>query len=244
MKILLFNPSHPTIGSRIPREHLPPLGLLSVGGPLLDAGNKVKLLDAEFGPMPVVRVVSEARDYNPDAILIGHSGSTSGHPGAMRFVRALRIALPHAWIIYGGVFPTYHWAQIMECEPAIDFIVRGEGEETIVRLVNALEWQESLQDVAGIVFRANTVPGMRRPMEQFRFSGGQVLATPPAPVIRDLDSCRVGWELIDHTRYTYYGKRRAVVSQFSRGCPHHCHYCGQHGFWRAWRHRDPVKFAA
>jgi anaerobic magnesium-protoporphyrin IX monomethyl ester cyclase len=63
-------------------------------------------------------------------------------------------------------------------------------------------------------------------------------------VIRDLDACRVGWELINHRRYTYYGKRRAVVVQFSRGCPHHCHYCGQHGFWRAWRHRDPVKFAA
>src|SRR5690242_15709065 len=139
MKILLLNPSHPAIGSRIPREHLPPLGLLSVGGPLLDAGHHLKLIDAEFGPMPVARVVSEAMDYNPDAILIGHSGSTSAHPGAMRFARALRTALPHAWIIYGGVFPTYHWAQIMEFEPAIDFIVRGEGEETIVRLVTALE---------------------------------------------------------------------------------------------------------
>jgi len=63
-------------------------------------------------------------------------------------------------------------------------------------------------------------------------------------VISDLDAHRVGWELIDHRRYTYYGKRRAVVVQFSRGCPHHCHYCGQHGFWRAWRHRDPVRFAA
>ena len=51
MKILLVNPPHPSIGSRIPREHLPPLGLLALGGPLLDAGHRVKLLDAEFGPM-------------------------------------------------------------------------------------------------------------------------------------------------------------------------------------------------
>ena len=57
MKILLINPPHPSIGSRIPREHLPPLGLLSLGGPLLDAGNEVKLLDAEFGPMKVDRVL-------------------------------------------------------------------------------------------------------------------------------------------------------------------------------------------
>src|SRR5437899_1019330 len=139
MKILLINPPHPSIGSRIPREHLPPLGLLSLGGPLLDAGHQVKLLDAEFGPMPVARIVSKTREYDPDAVLLGHSGSTSGHPSASRIIRAIRSALPQAWIVYGGVFPTYHWQQIMEQAPDIDFIVRGEGEETIVRLVTAVE---------------------------------------------------------------------------------------------------------
>jgi anaerobic magnesium-protoporphyrin IX monomethyl ester cyclase len=244
MKILLVNPPHPSIGSRIPREHLPPLGLLSLGGPLLDAGNHVKLLDAEFGPMKLDRIVSEIRDYEPDAVLLGHSGSTSGHPSATGIARAVRSALPQTWLIYGGVFPTYHWPEIMEQEPEIDFIVRGEGEETIVRLVTALEERQSLEWVPGIVFRASTTSGPRRVPKEWPHPGRQVQANPPAPLIRDLDACRVGWELIDHRRYTYYGKRRAVVVQFSRGCPHHCHYCGQHGFWRAWRHRDPVKFAA
>jgi len=243
MRILLVNPPHPSIGSRIPREHLPPLGLLSLGGPLLDAGHRVKLLDAEFGPMNLDQIVSKARDYGPDAVLLGHSGSTSGHPAACRIVHAVRSALPHAWIIYGGVFPTYHWPRIMEQEHGIDFIVRGEGEETIVRLVTALEQQQCLEKVPGIVFRAGTVPGQRRSSDPHPLLA-EVKANSPAPVIRDLNACRVGWELIDHRRYTYYGKRRAVVVQFSRGCPHRCHYCGQHGFWRAWRHRDPVEFAA
>ncbi|PYJ06685.1 MAG: magnesium-protoporphyrin IX monomethyl ester cyclase, partial [Verrucomicrobia bacterium] len=230
MRILLINPPHPSIGSRMPREHLPPLGLLMLGGPLLDAGNEVKLLDAEFGPMTVAQVVGRFRDYEPDAVLLGHSGSTSGHPSAARIARAVREALPGVWIVYGGVFPTYHWAQIMEQEPEIDFIVRGEGEETIVRLVAALEREQSLERVPGIVFRAGTSPGVRR-VAECGCVGGPARVNPPAPVIRDLDACRVGWELIDHRRYTYYGKRRAVVAQFSRGCPHHCHYCGQHGFW-------------
>ena len=69
-------------------------------------------------------------------------------------------------------------------------------------------------------------------------------ATPPAPLIRNLDAYRVGWEMIDHSRYSYWGDRRAVVVQFSRGCPHSCSYCGQHGFWTHWRHRDPRKFAS
>ncbi|TGT20341.1 radical SAM protein, partial [Mesorhizobium sp. M4B.F.Ca.ET.172.01.1.1] len=44
-------------------------------------------------------------------------------------------------------------------------------------------------------------------------------------------------------RYSYWGGKRAVIMQFSRGCPHLCNYCGQRGFWTRWRHRDPVKFA-
>jgi anaerobic magnesium-protoporphyrin IX monomethyl ester cyclase len=244
MKILLINPPHPSIGSRIPREHLPPLGSLSLGGPLIDAGHQVSLLDAEFGPMTLVQIIAEARLYGPDAVLIGHSGSTSGHPSATRITRAVRAAIPQAWIVYGGVYPTYHWPGIMKDEPEIDFIVRSEGEETIVRLINTLEQQRPLENVPGIVFRTEAVPGPRRIADGSGLPEGAVRANPPAPIIRDLDACRVGWELIDHRRYTYYGKRRAVVVQFSRGCPHHCHYCGQHGFWRAWRHRDPVKFAA
>jgi anaerobic magnesium-protoporphyrin IX monomethyl ester cyclase len=243
MKILLVNPPHPAIGSRIPQEHLPPLGLLALGGPLLDAGHRVGLLDAEFEPMTVDRIVSEIRALAPDAVLLGHSGSTSGHPAAARIARAVRVALPHVWIVYGGVYPTYHWNEIMEQEPGIDFIVRGEGEETVVRLVAALERRQALEEVHGIVFRAGTLPARRRLFEAQPCPTGRVLATAPAAVISDLDAYRVGWELIDHRRYTYWGNRRAVVVQFSRGCPHQCQYCGQRDFWRTWRHRDPVKFA-
>jgi anaerobic magnesium-protoporphyrin IX monomethyl ester cyclase len=244
MKILLLNPPHPAIGSRIPQEHLPPLGLLTLGGPLVDAGHQVRLLDAEFGPMTVDRIVSEIRDHAPDAVLLGHSGSTSGHPVAARIARAVRAALPRIWIVYGGVYPTYHWSEIMEQEAGIDFIVRCEGEETVVRLVTALEGKQSLEKVPGIVFRTGTFPAPERSAREQPFLAGQVLATPPAPLISDLDAYRVGWELIDISRYTYWGNRRAVVVQFSRGCPHCCQYCGQRDFWQMWRHRDPMKFAA
>ena len=243
MRIFIINPPHPAIGSRIPREHLPPLGLLSLGGPLLDAGHQVKLLDAEFEPiMSVDEIVAEAEAYGPDALLMGHSGSTSAHPMVCRIAEGIRKRMPHTWIIYGGVFPTYHWNEVMEQEMAIDFIVRGEGEETIVRLVAALENEQPLQSVNGVVFRGGVIPGRKRTVQDL--ADAPIVANAAAPVIRNLDACRVGWELIDHKRYTYYGKRRAVVVQFSRGCPHRCNYCGQHGFWRAWRHRDPVKFAA
>ena len=215
MHILLVNPPHPSIGSRIPREHLPPLGLLSVGGPLIDAGHAVQLLDAEFGPLSIRQIVKQAASFAPEAVLVSHSGSTSGHPIVAEMTRALRRALPKAWIIYGGVFPTYHWREILTDEPQINFIVRGEGEQTATRLIHALETRTPFQAIPGIAYWYNGWP----------------TAAPPAPLIRDLDAYRVGWELIDHSHYSYWGGRRAVVVQFSRGCPHICNYCGQRGFW-------------
>jgi anaerobic magnesium-protoporphyrin IX monomethyl ester cyclase len=227
MRILLVNVPHPAIGSRIPDDHLPPLGLLAIGGPLIDDGHEVRLVDGEFGPMSTAALVGEAVAWNPDAVLFGHSGSTSGHPVIAEIASAIAAALPGLPIVYGGVFPTYHWRDLLIEEPWVTAIVRGEGEETARRLMAALAAGTDLIAIPGIAYRRGGVP----------------CSTAPAPVIRDLDSYRVGWELIDHARYSYWGGLRAVVVQFSRGCPHLCNYCGQRGFWTRWRHRDPVRFA-
>ncbi|MBN7138668.1 magnesium-protoporphyrin IX monomethyl ester anaerobic oxidative cyclase [Lysobacter enzymogenes] len=227
-RILLLNPPHTAIGSRIPREQLPPLGLLSLGGPLLDAGFQVELLDAEFGPLAVAEIVRRVLEKAPDVLMVGHSGSTSAHPTVASIARSLKRERPQLRIVYGGVFPTYHWQDVLEREPAIDCIVRGEGERTAVRLARALARGEDLAGVPGLAYR---------------LGDGRIVETGQAEMILDLDECRVGWELIDHDRYSYWGGLKAVVVQFSRGCPYLCSYCGQRGFWTRWRHRDPVRFA-
>jgi anaerobic magnesium-protoporphyrin IX monomethyl ester cyclase len=227
MRILLINVPHPAIGSRIPDDHLPPLGLLAIGGPLTDDGHEVRLIDGEFGPMPIADLVAEAVRWTPEAVLFGHSGSTSGHPIIAEVARSIATAMPGVAVIYGGVFPTYHWREILAEEPYVTAIVRGEGEETVRRLMEAIVQGKRLAGVPGIAYRDAAGPRV----------------TQPAPVIRDLDAYRIGWELIDHARYSYWGGLRAVVVQFSRGCPHLCTYCGQRGFWTRWRHRDPVRFA-
>ena len=237
MRITLVNVPHPAIGSRIPREQLPPLGLLAIGGPLIDDGHEVSLIDGEFGPAPLADLVERLADGRPDVVMFGHSGSSSAHPIVARVAAMARERLPHVPIVYGGVHPTYHWREVLRDEPAIDVIVRGEGEETVRRVVRALDAgpgegapvrEGALSAIPGIAYRRD----------------GTVTGTAPAPVIRDLDAYRVGWELIDHARYSYWGGKRAVVVQFSRGCPHLCNYCGQRGFCTRWRHRDPVRFAA
>ncbi|MFT3735182.1 MAG: magnesium-protoporphyrin IX monomethyl ester anaerobic oxidative cyclase [Rhodocyclaceae bacterium] len=227
MKIVLVNPPHTAIGSRIPREHLPPLGLLSIGGPLLDAGFAVSLVDADLADLALPAIVEAVQAAAADVVMLGHSGSSSVHDTVVVLCDLLKAANPELIIVYGGVHPTYHWDEILAACPAIDFIVRGEGEETTTRLMRALCNGAALADVAGIAYRQD----------------GEPVASAAATMIMDLDSCRVAWELIDHKRYSYWGGKRAVVAQFSRGCPYLCSYCGQRGFWTTWRHRDPVRFA-
>jgi anaerobic magnesium-protoporphyrin IX monomethyl ester cyclase len=228
MRILIVNPPHPAIGSRIPDDHLPPLGLLSIGGPLIDDGHDVALLDAEFGPVPIPKIVDHIAQHRPDLLFLGHSGSTSAHPVASAIARGAKQRLPGLIVVYGGVFPTYHWRDILTANPEFDVIVRGEGEETCRQVVAALAQQALLSTVNGVAYRREGVPH----------------GTAPQEMIADLDAYRIGWELIDHARYSYWGRKRAVVVQFSRGCPHPCNYCGQRGFWTKWRYRNPEKFAA
>ncbi|PTX50015.1 anaerobic magnesium-protoporphyrin IX monomethyl ester cyclase [Gemmobacter caeni] len=228
MRIALLNPPHRAIGSRVPKEQLPPLGHLAIGGPLIDAGHAVRLINADPGPMTDAEILSALMEKPPEAVLIGHAGSTSAHPVVARLAPLIRAALPEAHIVYGGVYPSYHWQEVLTDCPEIDVVVRGEGEVTAPRLIAALEAGADLATVPGIAFRRD----------------GQPHATPPAPMLRDLDSARIGWELVDLSRHSYWGGKRAVILQFSRGCPHLCTYCGQRGFWTQWRHRDPVKFAA
>jgi anaerobic magnesium-protoporphyrin IX monomethyl ester cyclase len=227
MKIVLINPPHTAIGSRIPREHLPPLGLLCIGGPLLDAGFPVHLVDAELAPLTLNEIVKSTHALQPDVVMIGHSGSSSVHVTVLELCRRLKRSMGNLIIIYGGVHPTYHWQEILSDNADIDIIVRGEGEKTALLLMQAIVHGISLSSVDGIAFRVD----------------GKVESTPAAQMIRNLDDYRVGWELIDHRDYSYWGGKRAVVVQFSRGCPYLCNYCGQRGFWTQWRHRDPVKLA-
>lgn len=227
MRILFINPPYLTTTSTIGVGHQIPLGLLMVGGPLVDAGHEVRLLDAECRHLRLNTVVREATDFAPDLILTGHTGSTPAHPICMAMLERLKAALPTATTVYGGVYPTFHADEILRAVPAVDVIVRGEGEATTLDLVGALSATppRPLEAVEGISFSRDR----------------EIVSTPDREPIRDLDSYRIGWELVpDWGRYKCFGVGRSAIVQLSRGCPHSCRYCGQHDFWRTWRHRDPV----
>src|SRR5437868_8272721 len=83
--------------------HPMPLGLLMIGGPLLDAGFAVTLIDAAALHLSDRDIAERVTRFEADVVMIAHVGSTQAHPCCLRALRAVKAALPHAVTVYGGV---------------------------------------------------------------------------------------------------------------------------------------------
>lgn len=133
-------------------------------------------------------------------------------------------------VIAGGYFPTFHAPEILENIPGIDFIVRGEGEYTLLELMNYLSGRskQSLSDIAGISYRSN----------------GQVIDNPPRPLIGNLDHLPVVDRKYAKTVFKKTGHLRIYAS---RGCWANCSFCDINSFYsaspgRKWRTRSIPNF--
>jgi len=222
-RIVLINPARHFIANAHGLGYLIPLGLVCIGGPLIDAGFTVKLIDHDLYGWSYQRLIKEISDFNADYILLGHSGSTAAHKTALKTIRAIHAELPQLRVVYGGVYPSYADRAVMaECEE-IDAIVRGEGEQTVVGLIRTWEQTNDLHYVDGVTWR----------------NGDKIIVNRSRTPIKDLDEYRPGWELVDWSHYSMFGFKKAAGLQFSRGCTLTCVYCGQWMFWKKWRHRSP-----
>ena len=133
--------------------------------------------------------------------------------------------------LIGGPHPTFLYGEILK-DPAnrVDYVLRGEPEETLVELLGALPAGDA-SGVKGIAF----------------LRGADVVTPPMRPQIADLDKLAPAWHLLDWSDYHYniepWGRMASVLT--SRGCMMGCSFCSQRLFWRGeWRPRDPVKVVA
>jgi radical SAM superfamily enzyme YgiQ (UPF0313 family) len=146
--------------------------------------------------------------------------------------QALRDAGCTAHITAGGHFPTFAFRELLVACPAIDSVVRHEGEETLPELCAALAKGGGLAALAavdGIAFRGE--------------SG--VVATPARPLVKDLDLLpfpeRVGPPQL------HLGVPAAFLVG-TRGCHGHCTFCCIHAYLRSaggpmYRLRSPENVA-
>jgi anaerobic magnesium-protoporphyrin IX monomethyl ester cyclase len=113
--------------------------------------------------------------------------------------------------------------QIIANESAVDLIVRGEGEQTLLEIAQNLDDKTKIEQIQGITYRENN----------------DVIRTPNRPFIQNLDSLpRPAYHLFELDRYRLFGKRLLPIVT-SRGCPFQCNFCvASRMFGREYRMRS------
>jgi anaerobic magnesium-protoporphyrin IX monomethyl ester cyclase len=133
--------------------------------------------------------------------------------------------------IVGGIHFSFTPDESLQNFPEIDFIVRGEGEQTVVDLLKTLEKKGKLSEVKGISYRKND----------------EIIHNPPRPLIEDLDTLPYpAYHLVEDKLKRYHftmmaGRNtRYMILEGARGCEHQCSFCTQ---WSHWGSRLRTKSA-
>ena len=133
-------------------------------------------------------------------------------PEFLRLAAKLRQCLPTTHITMGGHFPTFAAKELLQDFPALDSVVRGEGELTLVELLQQLGHPEHWPRIAGLSFR-----GADGPIEN-----------PARPLVKDLDS--IPWPARDTPPNHHLGVGYSPILG-SRGCHRDCAFCSIRSFY-------------
>lgn len=192
-----------------------PQGILYLTAALEAAGFEVEIRDYQLcrDPEPWTPETL-ARFVRGSAPIIGFSCMSYILPLICRASTLIKNERPEARILLGGIGPAGAGAALLDYCPDIDATVIGEGERTIVDLVqrwtDAPRHMSALKDVNGLHVRL----------------GHQVITTPPRARIRSMkDLDPPAYRRVDFSSY------RLVDSQFGRGCPFECTFCDIAPYW-------------
>src|SRR3990172_8982918 len=145
-RILLINPPYPM--EELPT---PPFGLMSLAAYLLEKGFEVIIDDYIVNPYSRARVRRMVREFKPDGI--GSTGVTMNIKAALRILGAYGEESPDAAIMMGGPHVSFDAQAILSENDFIDYIIRGEGEETCDELLNNLDDGAAHRGIRGISYR-------------------------------------------------------------------------------------------
>ena len=193
-----------------------PLSIMAVGA-ALPPGVSWEIVDGNLPGLDVVRSVSDLvkaqrRLGDPVNVI-----ALTVMPGpqlvsAVPISKALKARFPDIPIIWGGNFGSLYPEPVLNA-PYVDWLVRGQGEETFVELLDAIAGRRNPSTIAGLAFREPDGSHHIGPERQWR--GPDEL---PAPPYHKIDVPR-------YLRPTILG-RRSGVYQASIGCPFGCNFCG------------------
>ena len=223
----------------------PPIGLAYLASSLIEAGHSVNVVDAiGEAPFQVTSLFDNKilatgllkdeiiEQVPPHTDLIGVSCMFSQDwPYVRQLIESLKRKFPQVPIFAGGEHITAMPKFVLETCPALEYCVLGEGEETLVDLVNHLANSSIIEEVDGLAFRQD----------------GKVLRTSPRARIRAIDDIPLpAWHLVPLENYLSNGlsygvnRGRNIPMLATRGCPYRCTFCSNPSMWTTkWIARQP-----
>jgi anaerobic magnesium-protoporphyrin IX monomethyl ester cyclase len=157
---------------------------------------------------------STIQDYRPT--IVGISAMTPNFTSASIVAQLVKKFDEKITVVVGGPHATIAGRDVVE-SPFVDIAVRGEGELTIVELLQALEGKKTLGDVNGIIYKVN----------------GSQIETTARDYISDLSTLVFPYESVsDVLKDFQYYPLQAFNNVFAnRGCPFDCSFCGSRYIW-------------
>ena len=227
MRIVFIHPNYHSGGAEI-AGNWPPAWVAYLTGSLRRAGfQDIHFIDAMTHHIGPEALRAKLAALKPDVV-----GVTAITPAIYEAEEVLKIAsevAPDALRVLGGIHATFMFRQVLEEAPQVEVIVRGEGEEIMVALMEAVRdgrWPSDKRKIKGLAFR----------------DGAEIVATPAASTVKDLDGIDPDWSILEWDKYIYVPLGvKVAIPNMARGCPFTCSFCSQWKFWRDYRVRDPKK---
>lgn len=145
--------------------------------------------------------------------VFGFSTICSSYPLTLRLARRVKQAHPGATVVLGGPQVSVVDAATMRAFPSVDYVVRGEAEETFPLLLDAVSGGAGgVRHIPGVTYR----------------QGSEVVRNLNAPPIEDLDSLPMPALHL----YPYVGECTYLPLEAGRGCPFACSFCSTNDFFR------------
>lgn len=198
-----------------------PLGLAYIAAVLRQHGYRPSIVDLNISGMDPARVKSIIETADP--AVLGISTHTETYLGGLEFARIAKGLRPDLAVVMGGSHSSVMYEEVIR-EDCVDFVVRGEGELTMLELADfLLKGVGDPADIKGIAYKVDRT----------------VKTTPARPFIEDPDTLPFpARDLLPLELYTFPGN--LLTSR--GGCPFNCDFCAVNNIWLGRRrYRRPEK---
>ena len=196
--------------------HHPPVALTYIASALRNAGHEVRFYSQDLYHWPESHLTEYLTENSYDVVGLSLVAGYYPFRKLLKISDAINAVPNRPYYILGGHGPSPEPEYFLRKSKA-DFVVIGEGDITIVNLLDALEHHKPLKSVSGIAYLENNA----------------LLETERQSLILDIDSIPFpAWGLIPMDYYALYrvgnvttNTDRVVVVLSGRGCPFHCNFC-------------------